>query len=91
MSLKIEIKSADVTTRPYQKDGKSYTFREQFGYVHLANEPYPTKMKISLTEAQQPYQPGSYTLDESCFYVGKYDQLSIGRLRLVPVAQSRAA
>jgi hypothetical protein len=84
MNVKIEIKSADVVQRAGTgKDGKPYAFREQTGWLDTGDE-YPQKVRIPVEPGKAPYPPGRYVMDPSCLYVGKFNKLSLGRLRLIP-------
>jgi Helix-destabilising protein len=89
--IQIEIKSTEVhDKRGTSRQGKPFHIREQFGYLELG-KPYPVEIRISLEEAAPPYPPGRYVIDPSCLYVDRYGQLALGRLRLVPVQELRAA
>ena len=75
------------------KSGKPYSIREQEAWAYTYNaqgtlNPHPQKIKIILEDAQQPYPAGQYMLDASSLYVGKFDSLMIGRVKLLakPVA-----
>lgn len=89
--MKIEIKSLHVDKRDGSKEGRNYTIRNQFGYAYLPGKPYPTEIKISLENTQDPFPIGEYTLDESAFYTDKYQKLNVGRLVLTPIKAVRAA
>ena len=98
--IRIEIKSLVIAERSgiSNNNGKPYTMREQFGWAQLFSddgtpEPYPTKIKIGLEANQQPYPIGVYSVALNTFYVGKYDDLQLGRLKLqaLPVPVQRAA
>ena len=85
MNVKIEIKSGEVLQRAGTgKDGKPYAFREQIGWLDTGEE-YPHKIRVPVEQGKAPYPPGNYVMDPSCLYVGKFNKLSLGRLRLLPV------
>lgn len=91
--MKIEIKSTEIKSRSgvSSKTGKSYTMREQNGFVVLESEVYPIRVVISLAPEQVAYPPGVYQVQESSFFVDRYQKLAIGRLDLKPIAATRAA
>lgn len=89
--IRIEIKTEHVNERSgiSPRTLRPYTMREQIGWAYLiaedgSNDPYPTKVKIPLDEAQFAFKPGFYTISPTSFYVGKYDVLELGRLKLIP-------
>ena len=82
MDVKIEVKSAEVVQRTGTgNNGKPYAFREQVGWIDTGDE-YPQKVRVPVEQGKAP--PGSYVMDPSCLYVGKFNNLSLGRLRLLP-------
>ena len=42
-------------------------------------------IKVNLDQDAAPYQPGFYTLDPRSLFVGEFQQLAIGRLKLQPI------
>lgn len=73
--------------------GKPYSIREQGAYAHLLDDSgkpqrYPVACKLSLDADQPPYAVGFYTIDARSLFVGDFQRLTIGRLRLKPEAQS---
>lgn len=85
--LKIEIKSRQVDEHSgiSSKTNKPYTIRKQRAYAVFPDKEYPVEIEISLEDTQNPYDPGDYLLDLSSFFVNKYSQLALGRLKLQPV------
>ena len=85
--LKIEVKSEQVKERSGKTNGRDWLIREQTAYWHQEGEPVPVKILVNLERDQVPYKPGFYTVLPSSFYVGKYGQMTLGRLQLsAPVA-----
>lgn len=78
MSVFVEIDSMEVKSRSgiSAKTNKPYTMREQFAYLHHGKR-YPTEFKLTLEDNQHPYPIGKYELDDSSFFVGKFDDLQI--------------
>lgn len=98
--IRIEVVSTTVDEKhgTSRKSGKPYAIREQNAYAHVLDESgkpakYPVQCRIGLEENAPPYTPGMYQLDPRSIFVGEFGRLSIGRLRLVPLAQpaNRAA
>lgn len=83
--LVIEIESTElkVKTGTSARTGKPYQIREQTAYVHIPPAKYPQPIKVTLEDDAQPYPPGQYQLDDSSFFVGRYDDLQM-RPRLIP-------
>lgn len=100
--LRIEIKSTSVGEQAIKprEGGKvfePFTKITQSAYVHGmvdrngAPEPYAVKISIDLgtTKERRPAFPvGFYDIDASSFFVGKFDDLQLGRLSLTPVQKS---
>ena len=87
--LPIEIRSTDLQEkRGTSRVGKPYHIREQSGYIDLG-KPYPTEIKISLDQVSAAYPLGTYMLDPGCLYVDHFGRLTMGRLKLLPVANKR--
>lgn len=87
--LKIEIFEEDVrvdvrTTKP-KDDKPARKIYEQIAYVHLGGK-FPTQMKLSLDEEQQPYPAGMYTVDSSSYVVNNFGSLELKRFGLSVVA-----
>ncbi len=89
--MQIEIRSAHVDEFSGQKDNRSFTIRNQLGYISLNGKPYPVEIKVRLDNDQLPYQPGHYEVEESSFYVNRFQQLTLGSLKLTPSAKQKAA
>jgi hypothetical protein len=90
--VKIEIQDDAVTTRngTSQKNGQPFSIRSQNAWLHTAGAPYPTKMEITLDRDQAPWPVGEFTVDETSFFVDKFRRLSVGRLKLIPLAATAA-
>lgn len=90
--LIIEIESTElrVKTGTSARTGKPYQIREQMAYVHIPPNKYPQPIKVALDDDAQPYQPGHYMLDDSSFFVGRFDALQM-RPRLVKAPSLKSA
>lgn len=69
--------------------------RKQPGYAYTYDKagtpnPYPELIEINLEKDQPAFAVGFYTVSDSCFFVGDFHQLSIGRLVLTPIAAAAA-
>lgn len=87
--IRIEITSSDVNPRTVhsKKTGEIFNFIEQQAYLHLGNEPYPQRGRVTLPKGQTVgYAPGFYTPGPKSLYVNKYGQLEIRLSVLVPEA-----
>lgn len=100
--LKIEIREALFSERQqdYVKDGqkKTATFKDQIGWAFVTlpsgnPAPYPEKVSIGLDKDQGPFPVGFYTLALESLYVGRFDKLQVGKIKLKPltVAAQKAA
>lgn len=76
--MKIEIDSAEVVSRSFEKDGRSFTFREQHAWLHREDEKYPTSFRLSLGDFPA-YAVGFYALAPGSFSVNKYGNLALNR------------
>jgi len=100
MQLKIEIPEAAVIERVVpasERTGfKGGTFYYQEGYAVLVDRNtgkanrFPSKIALPKEKGEPPYPVGHYELDSASFAVDQYDKLSLGRLKLSPVAPERA-
>lgn len=88
--VKIEIVSTTVNEKAgtAKRTGKQYHIREQGAYVHVLDEAgkparYPVACVVPLEEDAPPYQPGMYQIDPRSVYVGDFQRVQIGRLRLM--------
>ena len=96
--LRVEITTVlvDVKNGTSAKTGKPYSIREQEGWMFCYDRnghpyPHPQKVKLTLDDDQQPYQPGNYLLCPSSIYVDRFGQPAI-RARLRPaVGAGKAA
>lgn len=78
-----------------RRTGAPYTIREQQAYALLldrAGKPlkYPVPIVVPIDQGQEPYPAGEYTVAHGSFEVGDFGGLRIGRLRLEPVAATKA-
>lgn len=101
--IKIEVKDANVNPRvitPSQgkNAGKQMTFYEQDAYAFTADDqgrprPYPQRivLNIDIDKGAKPYAPGFYTVCPSSMFVDRFNSLTVGRLKLVPVPPAVAA
>lgn len=99
--LRIEIKSASTGEQqisPNASKGQTFTaFTKisQTAFVHGlvdqngAPEAYPVRISLDLGTKERgfraAYPPGSYEVAEQSYFVGKFDDLQLGRLTLSPV------
>lgn len=89
MNAKIVVASDKVVNRNITtKANKEMTFREQRAALQIAGEDFPHPFNINLDKDQPPYPPGDYTIDLSCLKVGDFEQLTVGRLKLVPMTRA---
>lgn len=93
--IKIEIESTDVSIKSgtSAKSGKPYSIREQKAWAYLSGEDgkpqkHPVSMLVILEEDQAPYPVGVYVLHPSSLYVAQFGRLSVGKVRLTPIAQA---
>lgn len=93
MAIKIEVKDPTVKNRQgvSKSSGKPYSINSQQAYVHIPGKAYPVEFVITLDDGQMAYQPGIYTLDDSSIYVDRFGGLTVGRVKLLPVARASAA
>ena len=86
--INIEIKSAETryVNGVSKASGKPFQFYKQDAYAHLKDEPYPVRVEISHDKAEQAYQPGMYHILPESLYVDRFNSLTLGRLKLAPVA-----
>jgi len=95
--VKIEVKSTAVNPRTIvpntgPRAGQQMTFHEQEAWAYTCDQqgnphPYPQRitLNIDVPKGQQPYAPGFYMLDPTCFFVDRFSALQLGRLKLRPV------
>jgi hypothetical protein len=90
--MRILIKHAAFNERTITtKDGRRMTFREQSAALDNGQD-FPQPFAVNLEVDQPPYPAGEYVLDPSSLYVdGKFNKLSIGRVKLVKAPPARAA
>lgn len=89
--LIIEVESTELKIKSgtSARTGKPYQIREQVAYVHIPPNKYPQPIKVTLEDDAQPYAPGQYMLDDSSFFVGRFDDLQM-RPRLIPAPKPAA-
>lgn len=91
--ISIEIKSDQVTSKTglSKRTGQNYSMREQEAWAFLIGQqdgrqqPFPTRIILTLDDNQIPFSVGSYNLDPASIFVGQFYRLSLGKLKLVPV------
>lgn len=89
--MKIIIKSEVVNTNSgTSRNGKSYSIREQNAALDNGGD-FPHPFRIQLEDKQPAYAPGEYQLDPQSIYVGDFQRLSIGRVKLLPVQVRKPA
>jgi len=83
--LVIDVESTEVKMKSgtSARTGKPYQIREQTAYVHIPPNKYPQPIKVTLNDDAKPYPPGKYMLDDTSFFVGRFDDLQM-RPRLIP-------
>jgi Helix-destabilising protein len=86
--IKVEIKPsqalADTRSGTSKTTGKPYTISEQSAYIFLGGD-YPELFKITLETGQEPYPVGFYSLHETSLYIGQFNKLAVGRVKLIPL------
>ncbi|WMT17218.1 single-stranded DNA-binding protein [Serratia fonticola] len=86
--IKVEVKPsqalADTRSGVSKTTGKPYTISEQSAYIYLGGD-YPELFKITLDEGQKAYPVGLYSLSETSLYIGQFNKLTVGRIKLVPI------
>jgi len=88
--LKVQIKDASVDT--FMVNGKSGQFesKNQNAWVELPSGE-TRKVRVRVQKGAQPYAVGVYTISDESFGVGKYGDLQVDSLKLVPIAAVKAA
>jgi len=83
--LTIEIHSTDIKVKSgvSAATNKPYEIREQVGYYRIPGEVYPRQIRIALEDDAAPYAVGLWEISGESFYVNKYEQLNVGRLKLI--------
>lgn len=97
--LKVEIATELVDTKSgnSQKTGKPYCIREQEAWCFFFGRdgkplPHPQRIRLTLDDDQAPYPIGTYQLDPSSLYAGKFGQVMVSaRLRPMASAIQKAA
>lgn len=98
--IRVEITSAEVETRTSRKlnprTNQPYVFHEQEAFAFVTGKDgqpskYPQRFRLTLEDHQEPYKPGLYMLAPSSIYVGRFGNLEIGRVQLVPLQAKAAA
>ncbi len=89
--IRVEIKSAAVQ-RFVSKQEKPYFKQTAYAFLYGRDEkpePYPREIKFMVPKDERlepiPFAPGNYSLAPSSFRVGRYSDLEIGFLNLVPL------
>lgn len=102
MAITIEIKSASTGEQlisPNASKGQTFsafTKVSQTAFVHGlvdqngSPEPYPVRISVDLGTKERgfraAYPVGNYEVGEASFFVGKFDDLQLGRLTLISKA-----
>jgi hypothetical protein len=84
LEVPIEIKSSVITQKTVRgkRDGKEYLIRTQTAWADLGKD-YPQEIEVPISDGQQPYPEGKFHVDPASLRVDRYNQLSIGRLKLI--------
>ena len=84
VEIPIEVKSIELVEKTVRskKDGREYLIREQAGWVDVGKE-YPQEVRIPIEAGKEPYPKGKYLMDPACLYVARFQNLSLGRLKLI--------
>lgn len=83
--IRIEVRSKQLDrVRPYQ--GKNYG--EQSAAIHNGHD-FPLAFKVNVEEGKE-YDPGEYTIDPRSFVTDQMGNLSLKRVRLLPVGGASA-
>ena len=89
--MKIIIKSDAVNVRNgMSRSNKQYSIREQQAALDNGGD-FPHPFVLNLEDKQPAYPPGEYTLDPSSVYVGDFNKLTLGRVKLLPLVARKAA
>ena len=95
--LKVEVKSTDVASRNFvyktgEKVGQHGIIYTQEAWAYTVDQsgkphPYPQRITLNLDveDGQKPYPVGAYQVSLASFYVGKYGDLVMGRIKLEPI------
>lgn len=95
--IKIEIKSLELRQVPFtykngQNAGKPGVMYKQEAWATTFGpdenpQPYPQRISVDIDveRDQKPWPVGEYALAPSTIYVGKYGDLQLGRVRLIPL------
>ena len=88
--IKIEVKTQETSTfsGTSQRTGKDYSITKQPAWAHLGNDPYPTKIELTIKSDSQPYETGFYKVSPDSIVVNNYNQLAFGELVLIPLASA---
>lgn len=96
--LKVEIATTLVDTKSgnSQKTGKPYCIREQEAWCFFFGRdgkplPHPQRIRLTLDDDQHPYEIGTYQLDPSSLYAGKFGQIMVAARLTKPVAAVQKA
>lgn len=77
--MKIEIVNQHIESRNVTgKDGKTYIFHDQRGYVQLPDKKYPVEVKVPVPDGSSGYAPGVYELDLAAMvFVNRFQNLDL--------------
>lgn len=70
------------------KTGKVFSINKQVGWLHMEDQKYPVRIEITLDDNSTGYPPGQYEISAQSFYVDRFSQLQVGRLKLRPIVAS---
>jgi len=87
--LRVEIKDAAVTEKPYEFDGRKGVSRSQVGWLHTGKA-FPIEVKVKLSD-RAPYPVGLYITGPRCFQFGERGRLEIRLIELLPLASGNSA
>lgn len=89
-NLNIEIDSTERFNEVgVSKNGKSYDFDHQKGYMKEEGAKYPKEIQIPLEKNQAPYPKGTYCQGD-CFSINTFNRIQF-KLVLEPLSVTKAA
>ena len=91
--IRIEVKNASYKSKSGSKNGNPWTMNFQQIYIHgyyqdgfPSDSARPSSIQLD-KDNPQPYAVGLYSLSDESFYFGEFDRLTLGRMKLVPLAE----
>lgn len=81
----IEIQDPTVHSRDFtnKQTGEVTTYHSQIGWIKLEDKGYPEKLRFRLQD-DKGYPAGHYEVLPSSFFIGQYNDLKVGYLKLKP-------